>query len=190
MSDTVVITVVDNSFINKSRLNQWSGIQKELQTDTSSADGIERVMFTCRFMEDRPFMYRACHDRDPTAMSIDVQRSEVVTVDAGYDAVNVLQTDKGQITDNFARTAAEEVMVCARRDRCHAAYACPEAQLMASNPVIYLNDEGLVRRLLRWVADICGGGNHAVYACPEAQLMAGCPFIQLNEEGPIEWLLR
>ncbi|XP_044431296.1 uncharacterized protein [Triticum aestivum] len=172
MSGTIVITVaVDNSLIGKSCAIQWPATRKGLQTGTPSADGIESMMFTYRFMEDRPGTYHTCDDQDPTTMFTNVQESKAGSA----------HSDKGQTRYGFARTVDREVMAYTPGGRGHGALACPEAQLMAGNSVIYLNDEGPVERLLRWVAGICGGRDHAVYACPEAQLMADCPVIHLND---------
>ncbi|KAM3406190.1 hypothetical protein ACQJBY_000318 [Aegilops geniculata] len=133
MSDTAVITVaVDNSLIRKSRTNQWPGARKGLQTGTQSADGIESVMFTYRFMEERPGTYRTCHDRDPTTMFSDVQESEAGLSHSEHDAVNVPHGDEGQTRYGFARTADRELMACTPGGRGNAVLACPQAQLMAN----------------------------------------------------------
>ena len=142
------------------------GTWQVLQAATPPADGIESVMFTYRFMEDQPTVFT------------DVQESKAGSTYSEHDAVNVPHGDD------------REVMAYTPGGRGHAALASSEAKLMAGTSVIYVNDEGPVERLLRWVAGICGGRDHAVYACPEAQLMADCPVIHLNDEGPIGWLLR
>uniref|UniRef100_A0A452XN24 Uncharacterized protein n=1 Tax=Aegilops tauschii subsp. strangulata TaxID=200361 RepID=A0A452XN24_AEGTS len=150
----------------------WQG----LQAATPSADGIESVMFTYRFMEDQSTVFT------------DVQRSEASPCTGGCasthtvdSAVNAPWIHEGPTADYCVRTGYREV---------HAAGVCPEAQLMAgSNSVIYLtNDEGPVVRLLRWVAGLCGGSDLAVHGCPEGQLMAGNSTIYQN--GLVQWLLR
>uniref|UniRef100_A0A452XN39 Uncharacterized protein n=1 Tax=Aegilops tauschii subsp. strangulata TaxID=200361 RepID=A0A452XN39_AEGTS len=170
MSDTVVII---NSLIGKTRANQCPGLRKAA---TPSADGIESVMFTYRFMEDQSTVFT------------DVQRSEASPCTGGCasthtvdSAVNAPWIHEGPTADYCVRTGYREV---------HAAGVCPEAQLMAgSNSVIYLtNDEGPVVRLLRWVAGLCGGSDLAVHGCPEGQLMAGNSTIYQN--GLVQWLLR
>ncbi|XP_048552548.1 uncharacterized protein LOC125532585 [Triticum urartu] len=184
MSDTVVITVGERGAI------QWPATRKGLQTGTPSADGIESVMFTYRFMEDRPGMYHTCDDQHPTTMFTDVQETEAGSSHSEHDAVNVPHGDEEQTRYGFPHTTDREVMAYTPGGRGHAALASSEAQLMAGNSVIYRNDEGPVERLLRWVAGICRARDHNVYACPEAQLMADCSVIHLNDKGPIGWLLR
>ncbi|XBJ06963.1 hypothetical protein VPH35_012545 [Triticum aestivum] len=182
MCDTVVITVAaDNSLIGKSRANPWPGIRKVLQPATPPADGNESVMFTYRFMEE------------PT-VSTDVQGTEAepcaggsacTSTDTVDSAVNALWTDEGWTADDCLRTTDREVLLYYGDGLGRAADVCQEAQLMAGNSVIYLNDEGPVERLLQWVAGICGGSGHA---CAEAQIMANNPYIYQN--GLVHWLLR
>ncbi|KAE8807490.1 hypothetical protein D1007_16281 [Hordeum vulgare] len=170
MSDTVVITLA----VDKSSAIQWPGISK----GTSSTGGIESVMFTYKFMEDQP------------VVSTDVQGREVEPcADMVDNAVSVPQTYEGTAAADCMRTADREVDVCARESRGHVADVCSEAQLMAGNSVVYLDDEGPVARLFQWVAGICGGNwDFAVHACPEAQLIGGNQVIYQN--GLVQWLLR
>ena len=103
-------------------------------------------------------------------------------------AVSAPWADEGRTPDDFVRATDREVLLYDSDGRGPAADVCQESQLMAGNSVIYVNDEGLVERLLQWVAGICGGSGHAVHGGNEGQLMAGNSTIYLN--GLVQWLLR
>ncbi|XP_048562300.1 uncharacterized protein LOC125543015 isoform X2 [Triticum urartu] len=178
MSDTVVITV-DNSLIGKSGAIQWPGVRTAA---TPSADGIESVVFTYRFMEDQPTVFTDVQGSEAEPCAGGSACTSTNTVDS---AVSAPWTDEERTADDCVRTTDREVLLYGGDGRVRAAAVCQEAQLMAGNSVIYLNDEGPVERLLQWVAGICGGSGHA---CAEAQIMANNPYVHQN--GLVHWLLR
>ncbi|XP_037433097.1 uncharacterized protein LOC119300142 [Triticum dicoccoides] len=155
---TLLITVVVDSAFRARSVVQWHGFCQGPPTGTLPAGCIDDVTSTYYYY----VADRACSERDCTEKFTGVQGGEA------------------------GRTAGG----CARHetnDHVHPSgqgpYACPEAQLMANCPVIRLNEDSAVERLLRWsavtleaagcwVAGICGGRDHVLYACPESQLMA------------------
>ncbi|KAI5021003.1 hypothetical protein ZWY2020_054413 [Hordeum vulgare] len=174
--DTVLITVaVDNPLLTRSVAIQWHG------TGDAGTPAAECHTLTYNFVADRPgtFTFRARYGRNRPAYFTDAQgreawpsTSEHARTDAGHH-VRVPRSHTGPSSrrrtgtaprEDEGRTANQELVYV------HGGWghACIEAQLMAGNTTIYLNDEGLVRRLLRWsavgltaaavwVSGLCGG---------------------------------
>ncbi|XP_044431305.1 uncharacterized protein [Triticum aestivum] len=124
---TLLITVVvDNAFRARSAV-QWHGFCQGPLTGMSPADGIEGVTSTYfYYVSDRVH-----HDRDCAPKFTGTQGGE-----AGLTAGSCA----GRETNNPLHPFRQ------------GPYACPEAQLMANCPVIRLNDDSAVERLLRWSA--------------------------------------
>ncbi|EMS50372.1 hypothetical protein TRIUR3_05838 [Triticum urartu] len=146
-----------------------------LQTGTpAAADGIKGHTLTYNFVADRPgtFTFRARYGRNRAATFTDAQGREAWPSAAGdhahTDRVRVPRSQEGPSACRRTRTpprTAHQELVYVRGGRGH---ACVEAQLMAGNTTIYLNDEGPVEWLLRlsalgltaaalWVCGVCGG---------------------------------
>ncbi|XP_048562148.1 uncharacterized protein LOC125542937 [Triticum urartu] len=171
--DTVLITVaVDKPLLARSVAIQWHG---NGETGTpAAADGIKGHTLTYNFVADRPgtFTFRARYGRNRAATFTDAQGREAWPSAAGdhahTDRVRVPRSQEGPSACRRTRTpprTAHQELVYVRGGRGH---ACVEAQLMAGNTTIYLNDEGPVEWLLRlsalgltaaalWVCGVCGG---------------------------------
>ncbi|KAF6993058.1 hypothetical protein CFC21_010000 [Triticum aestivum] len=154
--DTVLITVaVDNPLLARSVAIQWHGTG---ETGTPATDGIDGHTLTYNFVADRPgtFTFRARYGRNRPATFTKAQGREAWPSAAGdhahTDRVRVPRSQEGPSACRRTRTpprTAHQELVYVRGGRGH---ACVEAQLMAGNTTIYLNDEGPVVRLLRWSA--------------------------------------
>ncbi|KAM3406195.1 hypothetical protein ACQJBY_000320 [Aegilops geniculata] len=176
--DTVLITVaVDNPLVARSVAIQWHGTR---ETGTPAAHSIEGHTLTYNFVADRPgtFTYCARYGRNRAATFTDAQGREAwpsagdrARADAGH-RVRVPRSYAGPSACRRTPTGEQE-LVYVRGGLDH---ACVEAQLMAGNTTIYLNDEGPVVRFLRWsavgltaaalwVSAVCGGRCDPVMRC-------------------------